>query len=59
MCRDCQHWDERAAYSDYVRFAPCRLKPDTNVKDRRVPRGYTEQRYRMSETYECMKFEPK
>ena len=58
MCGDCLHWKRGQAQAHHGRrFAPCALIPDAMVKDSRDPRGVTEQAYRMSETYECRRFE--
>lgn len=58
MCRDCQHWRRRAAYEEYgIRWAPCALKPDHVVVDRRVPGGKESVGYVTDAIYTCSRFE--
>ena len=58
MCRDCQHWSTREAFTEHgTRFAPCALKPDRVVADSRVAGGKVLQAYVAGETYECPRFE--
>ena len=58
MCIDCQHWKRREAFeADGLVFAPCTLKPDRMVQDKRVAGGRTEQAYRTQSTYECRRYE--
>lgn len=57
MCRDCRHWKAEEAFLEReTRFAPCALKPDRLVPDRRLPGGKAFQAYVASETYECERF---
>ena len=57
MCRDCRHWRvERVIIADGIAFAPCALKPDKLVRDRRTRDGLEEQTYRMASTYVCKQF---
>jgi hypothetical protein len=56
MCRDCPHWKRNEAFTDHGRWAPCALKPDKVVQDRRMPVGMERQAYVTSETYECREF---
>ena len=57
MCKDCRHWKRHEGYvaMDLV-FAPCALKPDRVVPDRRDPRGWVEQAYATQDTYECGRY---
>lgn len=57
MCRDCRHWITREAFdSQGLRFAPCALKPDRIVKDRRTPTGTDLQAYVTEAGFECAQF---
>jgi hypothetical protein len=57
MCRDCRHWRRHEARDDYgVLFAPCALKPDVMVRDKRMPNGVDVQAYVTSESYRCTRF---
>ncbi len=57
MCRDCPHWRRLAGWrAPDGDFAPCALKPDRYVDDRRAPGGKTLQAYVTSATYLCKDF---
>ena len=59
MCRDCRHWRRGEARDDFgTYFAPCALKPDVTVRDKRLPGGLDVQAYLVSETYDCRRFTP-
>ncbi len=58
MCRDCSHWKRREMFTSHgLQFAPCTLKPDRMVTDKRDPRGVVEQAYVMQDSYACGRFE--
>lgn len=58
MCADCRYWLTREAFEDHgLRFAPCALRPDRVVTDKRVPGGKVLQAYATQDTYACAKFE--
>lgn len=60
MCQECQHWKRYEAFNDRgIDFAPCALKPDRVVMDRRVPGGTDWQAYVTSATFECGSFRSK
>lgn len=60
MCATCKHWERHRSFVEHdTRFAPCALRPDMTVPDRRTPSGREVQAYVMSETYECGKFAEK
>lgn len=57
MCQDCVYWQRAQAHrSNGLLFAPCALKPDTVVRDRRMPRGLDLQAYVTAAAYVCAKF---
>lgn len=54
MCRDCRHWKRSESHTDHgTLFAPCWLKPDRIVSDKRAPGGNVEQGYVMAGDYVC------
>ena len=58
MCKDCRHWKTFEGFESHgLRFAPCALKPDKVIQDRRVHGGRDLQSYVTEATYECAKFQ--
>lgn len=58
MCANCRYWKlTDVMVVGRTRFAPCKLVPDTTVKDSRRESGYDMQNYVMAADYECERFE--
>lgn len=58
MCKTCKFWQVAEAYDAAgIMVAPCALKPDMMVKDRRVPGGLILQAYVTQDDYECVRYE--
>lgn len=57
-CASCRYWWGHSAFKDNsgTRYAPCDLKPDKVVRDRRYPSRTDVQSYLCSETYSCPAF---
>lgn len=57
MCADCQHWKRREAFeAQGLQFAPCALRPDVLVRDRRFEGERDLQAYVTQSTYRCERF---
>lgn len=58
MCASCRHWKlTEVEFVNGLRFAPCKLVPDTTVKDSRREFGWDFQNYVMQDSYVCERFE--
>lgn len=60
MCRECRFRKTAEAFTDRgVSYAPCSLRIDRWVPDKRRPEGRDWQAYVMTEDYVCSAFESK